>query len=184
MKNTGFTTIELLIVFSIIAILSMVGIAAFVNYSRTQALNTATSELVTLLNTARSRAQSQVKPSVCSTQELNGYEVRLCGIDSSECINSSGYNYELDVKCGGNPHLVEGKKLPANITFSDVVYPPSSGKPSYLFTVLNGGVDVNWYWGSKFVVRWGYGGPNALLKVIIICPTKTLISSTSLISCR
>ncbi len=80
-KSAGFTFIELIVVFSVIAILSSVGIASFVSYSRTQQLNSSSSELVTLINLAKSRSASQIKPNnigICSNNAtLEGYEVRI-----------------------------------------------------------------------------------------------------------
>ena len=70
----GFTLIELMVVFSILAVLSTIGVAAFVSFSRTQTLNAAASDIKSMLNLAKSRAYSQVKPSVtpCNTSQLDG----------------------------------------------------------------------------------------------------------------
>ncbi len=94
--SSGFTLIELIVAFSIIAILSVMSVAAFVNYSRIQAVNNEASYLIAALNTAKARAQSQVKPEECTTNltitndTLSEYSV---------VIQPS--NYKLTAKCGG-----------------------------------------------------------------------------------
>ena len=46
--RNGFTLIEMVVAFSILAVLSTIGIAAFVNYSRSQAMQQATNDLSTV----------------------------------------------------------------------------------------------------------------------------------------
>lgn len=80
----GFTFIELLIVISLISFLSIIGIAAFVTYSNVQAFNSGVSDVVSMLNIAKSRAQSQVAQptaAVCGTNNnsIRGYGVRFAG---------------------------------------------------------------------------------------------------------
>src|SRR3989344_5628569 len=60
-QREGFTLLELIIVFSVIAIVSTVGVASFVNYNKAQSLNTSYLDLVNSLNTARSYSVSQIK---------------------------------------------------------------------------------------------------------------------------
>lgn len=132
---SGFTLIELLIVFSVISILSIVGVASFVSYSRSEALNSATMDVSSMLNVAKSRALSQVKPSEgsCATDPQNpqssppleGYKVS---------INSSEGTYKLDVICGGSTVLIEEKKLPSEISFS-------SSPTVVTFHIISGSVD-------------------------------------------
>lgn len=126
--SRGFTLIEFIVVLSIIAILSTLGIVAFVNYSRIQALNAAASDVVTMLQTAKSRAQSQVKPALCITPPLVGYTV----------VIPSTRIYRLEVICGEarNVSPIDEKTLPANINFSF-----SSLGSSFLFNILTGGVE-------------------------------------------
>ena len=105
----GFTLLELLIVFSIMVILSAVGIASFVSYSRSQSVDTAMREFKTLLFSARSRAQSQLRDSSCfsagftgSGYVLQGYRVIICcPSGSTSCVGNNTCtdpkaNYELD----------------------------------------------------------------------------------------
>ena len=132
-KQNGFTFIELIIVLSVLSILSVVGIAAFSSYASKQNLNIAAADLAATLNLAKSRAYSQVKPTIggCDSNNLlDGYEVRICG--SSSCI-STGKTYEVNVKCGGSFRSPSISSVTApNLTFT----PPTS----FFFPVLKGGV--------------------------------------------
>ncbi len=113
--SSGFTLIELIVAISVIAILSTAGIASFVTFSQRQALATATFDVVTMLNTAKSRALSQVKPSTppgngCITNALNGYVVNIDIL--------GGTTYTLLARCLGAPDtLVQTGKLPIGIAF-------------------------------------------------------------------
>src|SRR5438552_2940773 len=77
--NKGFTLVELIIVLAVLGILSASGLAAFVDYSRKSAIAAATSDVAITLQTAKSRAQSQVKPVTgsCVSQTLDGYKVTV-----------------------------------------------------------------------------------------------------------
>jgi len=125
--NQGFTLIELVVVLSVIAILSTVGIAAFVNYSRTQTLNTAVLDLVSMLNVAKSRSMSQVKPAGgdCVTHSLDGYKVTI----------SPPQSYNLDAVCEGFSAEIERENLPVNISFEEGI------QTQFLFRTLTGGVE-------------------------------------------
>lgn len=132
--------IELMIVFSILAILSTVGVAAFVSFSRTQTLNAAAGDIKSMLNLGKSRAYSQVKPSTppCNTNQLDRYQVKICkiaGVSSGVCINTEDADYELDVRCGGNyvsPPIKTGK-LPGG-------YRIENSPSTFSFPVLTGGI--------------------------------------------
>lgn len=108
-SQQGFTLLELLIVFSIMVILSAVGIASFVSYSHSQSVDTSMKEFKAILFNARSRAQSQLRDSTCfssgftgSGYVLQGYRVVVCcPSGSSSCVGSNTCvdpkaNYELD----------------------------------------------------------------------------------------
>ncbi|MBI2034146.1 MAG: prepilin-type N-terminal cleavage/methylation domain-containing protein [Candidatus Levybacteria bacterium] len=83
----GFTLIELIVVFSLIAIVSSIGIQTFIDYNRKQAVDKVANEIVSMLQTARSRAFTQVKPNVSAcdtdlvtpsnTETLQGYRVKV-----------------------------------------------------------------------------------------------------------
>lgn len=133
----GFTLIELVIVFSIMSALSAFSIAGFINYNRVQILQSATDDLVTALNLAKSRASSQVKiiTSQCpSSNTLSGYEVKLLMPNQYQlkvyCISGSNSNdFHSDIY--PNP-----KTLPKDISFD------CSGtcRDSFFFPVLTGGL--------------------------------------------
>lgn len=149
-KENGFTLIELLVVFSVTVMLSIVGIAAFVDYSRAQTVQAASYELATMFNVAKSRAQSQVvldknNNSLCTSSPLTGYEVRLCNVRSSLCINTNNtdadtqndHDYELNVVCGQTFVNIDSKKLAANVSFgSETIL---TTQTSFLFYALTGG---------------------------------------------
>lgn len=154
----GFTFIELIVTFSVIAILSGVGIASFVSYSRSQELNVAASELTTVINLAKSSSASQVKPDICGDNAIENYEVRICGLGtqpscvSSEMSGYSGFWYELDINCSGNTFSIPNysKKLPKSIVFDS--YPAFTTTTSIIFPVISGGVK-----NEGQIVLMGYG---------------------------
>ena len=121
-SSEGFTLLELIVVFSVIAILSTIGIASFVTYSRTQALDSATLQFENTVNQAKSESLSQVKPDTCPGQ-LSGYEVDI--------LNST--QYSMSVICGST--IGTTTTLPTNISFTT---PPAT----VFFPVLSGGVQV------------------------------------------
>jgi len=153
-EDRGFTFIELLVVFSIIGILSAVGFTSFATYGQSQALNSAANNIVTFINLARSRAESQVKPEDCvnNNLELESYEVRLCGINNNFCISgikSPSFGYELDVWCGGSSYLVANYSSKLS---NSLVFDSSTTTTSIVFPVLTGGV-----MGTGIIVIKGYG---------------------------
>ena len=76
--NNGFTLLELVVSLSVIAILSTIGIASFVSQSKSATLQAATSEVVSEISLAKSRASSQVNNNCKKNgQTLKGYEVLL-----------------------------------------------------------------------------------------------------------
>lgn len=135
----GFTLIELAVVISILAILTTVGLAAFVSYSRTQTIASAASDLSTILNLAKSRSFSQVKPEQCVNQSLDGYKV---------LIFLSSNSYEMDAVCSGNVYKIKSVNLPQNVVFSS----DATTSTSFFFPVISGGV-----LGSGSVVLSGFG---------------------------
>lgn len=119
----GFTLIELIVSFSIMAILATIGIASFSSYSHSQELDAATTEVITMITEAKSKSLSQVKPATC-VSTLDGYQVTV----------TSNKDYRLSVMCSGAEIVIKSDKLQGNITF---VNPPPV---KFLFLVFNGGV--------------------------------------------
>lgn len=131
-SGAGFTLIELIAVVSVISILSVIGIASFNNFNQGQILQAAASDVATMLNLAKSRAQSQVKPSIAvcvppPPRPLREYQVRIV-------TSGSANQYILRVQCGGTNAPVSAKRLPSNIRFQ------SASPSTYVFPVLTGGV--------------------------------------------
>lgn len=131
----GFTLIELMVVLSVTAVLGTLGIAGFVIYNQIQVLQSATSDVVTVLNLAKSRAQSQIKPSGC-TGDLSGYNV----------VIATPRTYTLYVRCSLSPDIKIGqdKLLPASLSFEL--------SKSFFFPIQTGGVEED---GQ--IVILGYG---------------------------
>ncbi len=136
-EQRGFTLVELLVVFSIIGILASISIVSFVDYSRNQELKAATSEVMMLLNQAKSKTQSQVKPKACGTNSLEGYEVRICGLIGSLC--SASDTYELYARCGVVTTKLMSKKLAKNVSFSQT----GTTSTTYFFRIMRRGVEGN-----------------------------------------
>jgi prepilin-type N-terminal cleavage/methylation domain-containing protein len=104
----GFTLIELLVVISLMGILMVGSVSTFFSYGKAQSFQTGVSEVAAYLNKTKSRAISQVKPSVCGTRALEGYQF---------WHPTQGTYYRLSVRCGGTYHIIERKNLPVNVTF-------------------------------------------------------------------
>lgn len=133
--NNGFTLIELVVVATVIVILSTISIAAFANFDKSQTIHAATTRVTTMLQKAKSRAQSQVKPPIgtCVTNTLESYEVQICGLSGSDC--STPNTFRLMVRCGGTANEVETDTLPQTTSFT------AGSAKSVLFRLFTGGVD-------------------------------------------
>ncbi len=137
--SDGFTFIELIIVMSITAILSTLGIASFLSYSRTQDLQQSTYLLNTYLQTARANVMAQVKPVGICSGSLQSYQVLVCckggGTSCPTCLSPN--NIELDVTCGNNqPSVVMSALFPPDISIDD----GKTTERSFVFIPLTGGV--------------------------------------------
>lgn len=150
LRQKGFTLIELMVVLSVTAVLGTLGIAGFTTYNQIQILQAATSDVASVLNLAKSRAQSQVKFSaLCSSSEtLDGYKVEIL----------APKNYSLYLRCSGNDKQVgeETKVLSSNVSFNANV--------SFFFPVRTGGVQtagqivISGYDRSKTILVNSLGG--------------------------
>lgn len=124
-KQNGFTLIELLVVTVIIGLMSSVAMYSFSSYRDSQTLNSAASDLTTLLQSAKSKSLSQSKPASCTNFSLNGYRVTI-----------TASSYQLDAICNGTAYLQENKQFPTSVSASF-----SSGTSvSFTFQVITGGV--------------------------------------------
>lgn len=135
--NKGFTLIELMVVFAIIGILTVVGIASYTTYNSTQTLNTSIADVTNVLTNAKSRAISQVKTPECTGRTLNGYQIT---------ITPSSTLYTMSVVCGGITYVQQSRNLPQGVTFG------GASAPSILFNVSTGTVTA-----SRSATISGYG---------------------------
>ncbi|HEY4504535.1 MAG TPA: prepilin-type N-terminal cleavage/methylation domain-containing protein [Candidatus Paceibacterota bacterium] len=135
--SAGFTLIELIVVLAVAAVISLVGIAAFVLYSQSQSLNATAADIANMFNVAKSRAASGVKPSSCVSQTLSGYKISLV---------TSGDTYGLYAVCSSGDYGILAGKLRSNIAFD-----PTSSE-TFFFPVLTGG-----FTGEGTIVLNGFG---------------------------
>lgn len=127
-KSLGFTLIEIVVVFAVLAILSTIGIASFVTYNQSQTLNVEEGELKSVFNLAKSRAISQTKPSSCESLVLDGYRINISVLSRS---------YEMEAVCSGSPHNILSRTLHPDISFGEDTNPVT-----YFFPVISGGVSA------------------------------------------
>ena len=130
--SSGFTLVELLLTLSLSVTIAIISIGGFVQFNSLQNFNNAVSEVTTVLQKAKSHAISQVKPTsvaACASNQLDGYEVRLCGLPGSSCAGAGQYN--MYVICGGS-NLLETDVLPSGVTFA------SGSTTAFTFNLLNG----------------------------------------------
>lgn len=131
-NSAGFTLIELMVVLSVTAILGTLGIVGFNNYNQAQTLQISTNEVVTMLNLAKSRAQSQIKIGTnCANQgnSLDSYSVTIVQNSYGLAIHcSNGLNNLSDI--------IYSKTVPNDISFDLSLTSPTT----YSFPVLTGGV--------------------------------------------
>ena len=114
--SSGFTIIELLVVFTVIAILAGVGLASFVSYSRSQQVNQTANNLKLLINEAKFNSLSVVKTAKsedgtqvsCGSEVLTGYTVSVVG--------NNRLQLSLVCETSGST-LLKTVTLPSGVTF-------------------------------------------------------------------
>lgn len=123
-QDRGFTLIEIMIVFSVTALLAGMGFAGFVSYSRKQALDQATFDLKTGIDQAKQMAVSRVKPTgYPANVSLDRYRITFCNGSSTSgnCTTNSVVNmYEIDAlnESGSTIYPVLAKARPSSVTVS------------------------------------------------------------------
>jgi prepilin-type N-terminal cleavage/methylation domain-containing protein len=155
----GFTLIEIIVVFSILAIISSVGIASFSKYTDSQKLQGANLQVRTLLSEARSKSLSQSSTCVSNTV-FQGYAVKICnGPGNPTC--TAGNDYELDIICSGTYTVVSetGGVFPSGISVDSSTTNPSM----FVFIPITGGVSQS----GQIVLD----GANSAKKTITITST-------------
>lgn len=83
MRSAGYTLIELLIVISIIALMSIMGFVAFKNFASNQILVKAKGQIQSLLKLAQSNATSST---LCGTQGATSWSLKFNTISNSTSI--------------------------------------------------------------------------------------------------
>lgn len=154
-NKKGFTLIELMIVFSITAIISTIGIVSFVNYSRQATLSNMILDIKNFFYVARTSALNGQKTDCPSGKTLVGHEVIFCcgGGSCPSCLGTG--NYEMDLVCSDKINVLEqSKNYPKGVTIS------SSTNLSFLFYPLSGGVNNT---GS---VTFSYFGINKTISIL------------------
>jgi prepilin-type N-terminal cleavage/methylation domain-containing protein len=134
-SSSGFTLIELVVAFSIMAILGTVGIASFVNYSRAQALQQAVNNFSTALNTVKAASVAQVQNLNVNGQNLACVSGSIDGLGIAIGYHANSYTFY--VKCSGAPlptYSSVDTNLPTNVNFG------SNTTSNVFFPVLTGGV--------------------------------------------
>jgi len=175
MRQKGFTLIELLVVIAIMGILTMLTIAGYDNYRKVQILQTASNEVATMLNLARSRAQSQIKPPapICADalpnlNKLYGYKVVIDSVSSPNkytlYVSCSAASPPIDpttaaITSADQPITQQVKQLPKGVTFSNDRY--------FFFPIQTGGAYYPPGVGNN-IITVNYGGKQ---KTITVDPT-------------
>jgi prepilin-type N-terminal cleavage/methylation domain-containing protein len=136
--QNGYSLIELLLVVAVIGILSSLGFSTFISYSQNQSLINATNELYSGISQAKSRTQTQVKPSAesCLTDTFDGYTVRIYSAPNNNCSSESSSCYVITASCGSVEITSSEirKSVPSNITIDS--------DSAFRFNVLTGEVRV------------------------------------------
>ncbi|MDE2025017.1 MAG: prepilin-type N-terminal cleavage/methylation domain-containing protein [Patescibacteria group bacterium] len=171
MHQKGFTLVELVIVFSIIALLSITGLASFSAFSQRQQLSNSVSDLRTIFNVARTRTLSQVNGTTgnfcTSSEQFGGYVVLVCCTakgSQTNCPSIAACNgtddYDMFETCYSGSStaykFIQGGKFS-----NSVAVDASTTARTFQFTPLTG------------AVSFGAGGPVSQGAV-----TLTLIGST------
>lgn len=142
-KTNGFTLIEILLVFSIIAIISVASIFAYSSYNTKQQINNSSQDLLVLVHTAKAKAQAQISPSTCTS--LQSYQVMRCGAGPScQTVGANATTYELQAVCNNGIVAVDTKALAPNVTFTN------GSSTTVSFNVLTGGAS-----GGTFTITNG-----------------------------
>jgi prepilin-type N-terminal cleavage/methylation domain-containing protein len=164
----GFTLIELVVAFSIMAVLSTIGVAAFLNYTRGQSLQQATNDLVSTLNTAKADAVSQIKPNDPNCLPLTQQEKVLSGYKVILSKATTPNSYTLYAVCDGvnvpvppATATIPTVKLPNGVSFDSSTFVSPATTMTITFFVLTGGVASNGVidaTGNTTIVLDGYTG--------------------------
>lgn len=121
----GFSLVELLVVFSLMIVLSTMAFVGMRGYTTRQTLVQTTENLVTTLKLARSRAQTQVKPTDCD--RLRGYRIRFT------CNSVTCSSYRMVAVCQVEIPTTTQGTIPRDVTLT-------RGAPILTFQTVSGTV--------------------------------------------
>lgn len=118
-SKSGFTLIEILIVFTIMSLLTGLGFAGFVSYSRKQALDQAAFDVKAGIEQAKQVAVSRVKPAGLSGP-LDRYRIVFCdknaAPNTTSCLTDPANNlYEIDALSDTTIMTLVSKKRPSTV---------------------------------------------------------------------
>lgn len=112
----GFTLLEIMVVFTLLSVVSGVGLFSFLEFNQTQELNQSARDISLFFEKARANTTSFVKPAVCEDKTLEGYSVKYCGAETCTDTDST---YEMYVVCGHEEFLADKLELPTQISHTD-----------------------------------------------------------------
>lgn len=114
-SSLGFSLIELMVAFSLMALIAGIGFASFSNYNQKQTVTQASQDVKLVFDNAKFNAISSVKSTSCANSNLVGYKVVVCS--KATCLVPTA-NYEIDTMCSypDPDSLLYSKKLPQNVT--------------------------------------------------------------------
>lgn len=151
-NDSGFTMVEMLVVFAILVIGSTAGIASFKRFGEAKKLDVAASEVESSLNNARINAVTQTLPQsvVPCTEPLPPVPPPPVNLQYIVSITSATA-YEMDVFYNGVCSRVKAGKLPTGVTFTlvpNLIYFLTSTGTS----PAGGSVTLNGAYGSKQII--------------------------------
>ena len=159
-RELGFTLVELLLSLAISLTISSIGVVAYVSYTNSQKLQNATYDVMSVLQLARSRAQSQVKV------EQSGSQLDCTGLllDGYKVAFSPPRDYSLSVLCKDelSASVIEKTVFSRQLSYGgDITFVASQ---AFTFAVLtgdvtpaNGSVGVSGFGVTKDVVVSSFG---------------------------
>lgn len=123
----GFTLIEVLVAFSLIAVISALGFASFSSYSRRQIVYQAAEEFKEAVTIARFNAISNLRESCNTGDTLNNYTVNICVNNNPECSDPptvpDAKGYKVRASCSSGDVTVSWKEFAEGITLETSGFP-------------------------------------------------------------
>lgn len=112
-SEKGFTIIEILVVFSMLAILSGIGVVSLSSYSRSQQLNQAANNLKILVSEARFNALSAVK----EKKDIDGADTNCASLIGYSVSEMDVTHLKLSMLCSNKTYVIRSFELPGKISF-------------------------------------------------------------------